>query len=354
VKKPQEHRMKTKIIIRTVVLFATIAMLASGCDFMQSGGGSSGPQFQMSKLTVTTQGKGLVTQVPAALSGGQYPKGTTVQLRAAGNMRNSLWTFIMALMFANSGAVDGLNVTLFNNWTGDLAGATNPAAIVLDTSKTIQAVFVRQGVTTITTPGGATVANSNAPPAYAELIYSAGRLLHANYYATSAPSGQFLATSYTYNSLGQCTVAKATDPTGVTTLCTTSYTYTASGDVSTEILQYPSYAQNVQFTYDTLGRVAAMTMNMTGSGTYTQEVYCSYGDNGILMQMDVYVNGVYSYYLATTDANGNVTKLAGYNQDGTPNPGSNISLAYDANSLITQATLPMGSSYVCTLGWAPL
>jgi hypothetical protein len=64
------------MIVRAVVLLAAIAVLASGCDFLQNGGGGGGLQYDMSKLTVTMQGRGVVTQQPAPLSGGKYPKGT--------------------------------------------------------------------------------------------------------------------------------------------------------------------------------------------------------------------------------------------------------------------------------------
>lgn len=349
---------------QAVLLLAVMVLLFSGCDFMKSGGGGSATTYELSKLTLTMQGKGVIAAQPAPLAGGLYPRGTTVQLKATGNLRNSFWTFVVAIMLSGmSGAIDGLNVTLFSNWSGDLAGSANPASIQINKDTSVQAVYSRMGVLSIETPG-ATMGGSGGPsaPPYAEISYSAGRPSHADFYDSATRTRHYMTSSFIFNSSGQCTVVYARVPEGQTgpndepagtLLCTTNYTYTSSGDISMISSVSSNFTMDIQYEYDSLGRIASMSMNQGTS--YGQTMYCSYGDSGDLQQLDSYQNGVYNYYICTSDSNGNVTKLDIYDQDGVLNPGQGFSLVYDSNGLLNVATLSMGSgSMTSTLGWVPL
>jgi hypothetical protein len=344
-----ENEMRIKGFIRGVLLVACITLVVSGCDFLQ-GGGSAATFYELSRLSLSMQGRGVIMAQPAPLSNSTYPKGTTVQLKASGDLRNSFWMFVMTLMFGNSGAVDGLNCSLFSNWAGDLAGSVNPASIQVNKDAAVQAVFTRQGVTMITTPGGS---QYSGPPPYCEVIYSAGRPLHADFYDGPLPTGvKYMTSTFLCNSSGRCTVAYAYSSPGGVKMCTTTYHYTDSGDIASIDYQFPSYAQNVQYQYDSLGRVSSMMMTIASSTT--QSVYCTYDDSGNILQIDSYLNGTYTYFVCTSDSNGNVTDLIAYDQSGTPQPSQDMHMVYDLNGLLYQATLPIGGSATATLGWAPL
>ncbi|WP_437304445.1 InlB B-repeat-containing protein [Sorangium sp. So ce388] len=98
-----------------VILFATIlALLASGCP------GSS------YTLILHTSGQGTVQTNPSATT---YESGMVVAITAT----------------ADSGYV-------FDHWTGDLSGSTNPASVTMNRDKTITAVFLGSG----TGPGDCT------------------------------------------------------------------------------------------------------------------------------------------------------------------------------------------------------
>jgi hypothetical protein len=90
-------------------------------------------------LTVNVVGQGSVALNPP---GGTYPSGTSVQLTA--------------------NAATGWH---FDHWSGDLAGSTNPASIVMDSDKSVTATFVQdeytltvnvvgQGSVALNPPGG--------------------------------------------------------------------------------------------------------------------------------------------------------------------------------------------------------
>ncbi|MGQ9680720.1 MAG: InlB B-repeat-containing protein [Candidatus Bathyarchaeia archaeon] len=83
-----------------------------------------GPE-DVTTYTLTTQvsGSGSVSRDPDKIT---YPEGTSVKLTA----------------IANSGYV-------FDHWEGDLTGNTNPVTIIMDSDKTVTAVFVENPVTTI-------------------------------------------------------------------------------------------------------------------------------------------------------------------------------------------------------------
>ena len=91
--------------------------------------------FKKVQYTLTTAvsptGAGSVTLTP---SGGVYDVGTTVQVKAN----------------AATGYV-------FDHWTGNLTGSTNPANIVMDGNKSVTAVFkkVQYTLTTAVSPTGA-------------------------------------------------------------------------------------------------------------------------------------------------------------------------------------------------------
>ena len=91
----------------------------------EENGGSSSSSTKTYKLNinVSPQNAGTVTLTPP---GGVYTKGTEVQLFAK----------------ANTGWV-------FDRWSGDITGNQNPITIVMDSSKTITAIFVQQSTTTI-------------------------------------------------------------------------------------------------------------------------------------------------------------------------------------------------------------
>ena len=339
--------MNARPYIRAVIAVAAVALLSSGCDFLKNGGGDTSLPFEFSKLTLLTQGSGSITAQPAALSDGTYPKGTNVQLKAASSLRNGLWKFIMAIMFANTGAVDGLSVSLFSNWTGDLSGAANPATIQVNKDSTVSAVFARQGVQSVTAPLGGS--SFNGPPVYFGIsYYPDGRAMQADLYSNTShtPAALYASATYTYNSAGQCTVVYTRDP-SLNPLYTTYYTYTASGLIAT-ISVTGTNSMGIAYSYDALGRVDTVTMTMS---SWTQLMQCSYDDNGFLRQLDVTQNGTYYTYLCTNDANGNVTEMDEYNQSGVAQPSSNVYATYDTNGLMS--TLVM-NGITCSLAWTPL
>jgi cyclophilin family peptidyl-prolyl cis-trans isomerase len=94
------------------------------------------PQYT---LTVTGQGQGSFT--PA--SGGSYNAGTLISLTAT--------------------PVAGW---VFDHWSGDLTGNTNPATVTMEASKTITGVFIEQVGLTITVTGSGTVAKSPSADKY--------------------------------------------------------------------------------------------------------------------------------------------------------------------------------------------
>lgn len=103
---------------------ATITMDANKvviANFTTSGGGGGGGGTTNYTLTVTVSplGAGTVSLNPA---GGTYAAGTTVTLTAT----------------ANTGYV-------FSNWSGDLTGTTNPATIIMNSNKSVTAVFTTSG-----------------------------------------------------------------------------------------------------------------------------------------------------------------------------------------------------------------
>lgn len=67
------------------------------------------------RLTVTTEGSGTVELLPA---GGIYSEGTQVQLTAVPDASS-----------------------VFSSWSGDLSGSENPAAITMDSNKSVKATF---------------------------------------------------------------------------------------------------------------------------------------------------------------------------------------------------------------------
>jgi uncharacterized repeat protein (TIGR02543 family) len=113
-------------------------------------------QQQQQQYTLTTnvspQGAGTVSLNPA---GGSYTAGTQVTLTAT----------------PNSGYV-------FSNWAGDLSGTTNPATIIMDSNKTVTAVFTQQQqqqytLTTNVSPQGAGTVSLNP----AGGVYTAGQVV---------------------------------------------------------------------------------------------------------------------------------------------------------------------------------
>ena len=113
-------------------------------------------QQQVQQYTLTTsvspQGAGTVSLNPA---GGVYTAGTQVTLTAT----------------PSSGYV-------FSNWTGDLTGTTNPATIIMDSNKTVTAVFTQQQVqqytlTTNVSPANAGTISLNPPGG----VYTAGQVV---------------------------------------------------------------------------------------------------------------------------------------------------------------------------------
>jgi hypothetical protein len=316
------------------------------------GGGSL---FQFNKVSMSVQGKGSIVPQPAPLPDGTYPKGTSVQLNAIGDLRNGFWRFVISLMFSYSGAVDPLNMSKFIQWTGDITSSTNPAALQVNKDTQVQAVFGRVGVTTFTTTNGRT--DGSTPPPYAVISYDVnGRASQADFFNTNQTT-EYQYSKFLYNSAGQCILVYCKDYTTNAILWITSYTYTASGDYSKITMQnVPNgYMFTFQYGYDSLGRISSWNMTQTSSGSpYTQDMYCSYDIQGILQQLDVYANGVYSYYLCTHDVNGNITQMQGYDQNGNQMGGMNqtITITYDANGLLSQLTMPNGSyPYTLTLGW---
>jgi len=342
--------MKVSRCIQVVLLLVVLSIIASGCDFLQNQGSAASP-FKLNKLVMTVQGKGNIIAQPAPLSDGTYPAGTTVQLKAVGDLRNSLWRFVMAIQFATSGAVDALNVSMFSQWTGDIVSSTNPVSLQINKDTQVQAVFGRFGVTSITTPGGKP--DGTTPPPYAEILYNSGRPYRANFYQADQTT-LYMSSTFIFNSAGKCTVVYARDP-GGTLQSATNYSYTASGDYDKMTVQTSGYTTTIQYGYDSLGRVSSMRM-ISGS-SWSQDMYCTYDDNGILQQMDVYFNGTYGYYLCTHDSNGNITEMSQYDQNGQSVAGYSISLVYDTNGLMSQTTMPnqgSGGSSTVNLGWQPL
>ncbi len=113
----------------TIVMDANKTVVAT---FQQTGGGGV-TTYSLNVSVVPTEG-GSVSLNP---SGGVYVAGTQVTLTA----------------IPNSGYV-------FDNWIGDLTGTQNPATIVMDSNKTIVAVFSQQQqqqytLTTSVSPSGA-------------------------------------------------------------------------------------------------------------------------------------------------------------------------------------------------------
>jgi len=113
-------------------------------------------QQQVQQYTLTTSvspaGAGTVSLNPA---GGVYTAGTQVTLTAT----------------PNSGYV-------FSNWTGDLTGTTNPATIIMDSNKTVTAVFTQQQVQQYTLTTSVSPANAGTisldPPGG---VYTAGQVV---------------------------------------------------------------------------------------------------------------------------------------------------------------------------------
>jgi hypothetical protein len=341
--------------VNWILLIIGFVLLLSTCDFLQNQGGGSATSFVMNKLTMNVQGKGSIVAQPAPLSDGTYPKGTTVQLNASGDLRNGFWRFVISLMFSYTGAIDPLNMSKFIQWTGDINTSANPTTLQITKETQVQAVFSRVGVTTFTTANGRT--DNNAPPPYAVITYDAnGRPTRADFFLANQTTEYQYAT-FMYNSAGQCVVVYCKDYLTNAFLWITNYTYTASGDYSKITMQnVPSgYTFTFTYGYDSLGRISAWNMTQTSSGNpYGQDMYCSYDDRGILQQLDVYINGTYSYYLCTHDSNGNITQMQGYDQNGLPMGGMNqtITITYDANGFLSQLSMPNGSyPYTVTLGW---
>ena len=118
-------------------------------NFQQLSGG--GTTYSLS-VNVSPQGAGTVSLNPP---GGVYTAGTQVTLTAT----------------ANSGYV-------FSNWTGALSGTTNPATIIMDSNKTVTAVFTQQQqqqytLTTNVSPQGAGTVSLNPPGG----VYTAGQVV---------------------------------------------------------------------------------------------------------------------------------------------------------------------------------
>jgi pectate lyase/pectin methylesterase-like acyl-CoA thioesterase len=69
-------------------------------------------------LSLSAQGQGTIQSIPSASAGPAYPAGTVVQLTAV--------------------PAEGWR---FSNWSGDLAAAANPATIVMNSPKSVTAIF---------------------------------------------------------------------------------------------------------------------------------------------------------------------------------------------------------------------
>ena len=113
---------------------ATVRAMSLSADFSQT---SEAPAINLVvlpgyTLTTSVSGSGSISLNPPT---GPYVSNSVVSLTAFASPN---WAF--------------------NNWSGDLAGSSNPASITMNASKSVQAVFVPSAYPlTLTTPGGGSV-----------------------------------------------------------------------------------------------------------------------------------------------------------------------------------------------------
>jgi pectate lyase/pectin methylesterase-like acyl-CoA thioesterase len=96
-------------------------------------------------LSLSAQGQGTIQSIPSSLAGSTYPAGAIVQLTAV--------------------PAEGWR---FSNWSGDLTGAGNPATIVMNSPKSVTAIFTEA----LTPPNITTQPVSQTAPTGSNVTFS--------------------------------------------------------------------------------------------------------------------------------------------------------------------------------------